>query len=174
MLTRREFVLVIWGLSLASLAGCGKEEAVVVHCEPQPIRDGDECAVCGMYITEYPGPKAQVCLRDGRVLKFCSTNDLFVWLLQPDSVPLLQRAYVHDMAITDWERPSDDAFIQADVAVFVTDTPLQGAMGPALASFGSREAAEAFMQKHGGRALSYVEVDWDILNELVKRGVSWD
>lgn len=174
MLTRREFVLVICGLSLASLTGCGKEESVVVHCEPQPIHDGDECAVCGMYITEYPGPKAQVCLRDGRVLKFCSTNDLFVWALQPDSVPQLLRAYVHDMAQTDWERPSDDAFIEADIAVFVTDTPLQGAMGPALVSFGSREAAETFMQEHGGRAMAYSEVDWDTLNELVKRGFDWD
>lgn len=174
MLSRREFVLVICGLSLASLTACGKQEAVTVHCAPQPIVDGDECAVCGMFITEYPGPKAQVCLRDGRVLKFCSTNDLFVWALQPESIPLLLRAYVHDMGRTDWEQPRDDAFIEADIAVFVSDTPLQGAMGPALVSFGSREAAETFMQEHGGRAMAYSEVDWDVLNALIKQGFEWD
>src|SRR5690554_712218 len=106
MLTRRKFIIVVGGVTLAGLAGCGGEEEVTVACEPRPFRDDDECAVCGMYIAHYPGPKAQACLRDGRLLTFCSTSDMFVWLLQPDSVPQLRQAYVHDMGATDWERPS--------------------------------------------------------------------
>ncbi|HSH47214.1 MAG TPA: nitrous oxide reductase accessory protein NosL [Halomonas sp.] len=168
MLSRRTFIILLGGVALAGLAGCDGGEEVALSCEPQPILPGEECAVCGMFITEYPGPKAQVCTRDGEVLKFCSTSDLFVWLLQPDSVPRLLKAYVHDMGITDWEKPSDDAFIDAEVAFYVTEQPVMGAMGPTLASFGSVEDAEAFMAEHGGRQLTYAEVDVAEINALAR------
>ncbi len=168
MLTRRKFIIVVGGVTLAGLAGCGGEEEVTVACEPRPFRDDDECAVCGMYIAHYPGPKAQACLRDGRLLTFCSTSDMFVWLLQPDSVPQLLKAFVHDMGVTDWDEPSDDAFIDAEVAVYVTEHPVMGAMGPTLASFGSEEDARAFMAEHEGRLLAYEEVDVQVLNDLAR------
>ena len=168
MLTRRKFIIVVGGVTLAGLAGCGGEEEVTVACEPRPFRDDDECAVCGMYIAHYPGPKAQACLRDGRLLTFCSTSDMFVWLLQPDSVPQLLKAFVHDMGVTDLDEPSDDAFIDAEVAVYVTEHPVMGAMGPTLASFGSEEDARAFMAEHEGRLLAYEEVDVQVLNDLAR------
>ena len=168
MLTRRKFIIVVGGVTLAGLAGCGGEEEVAAACEPRPFRDDDECAVCGMFIAEFPGPKAQACLRDGRLLTFCSTSDMFVWLLQPDSVPQLRQAYVHDMGITDWDHPSDDAFIDAELAVYVTEHPVMGAMGPTLASFGSEEDARAFMAEHAGRLLRYEEVDVQVLNDLAR------
>ena len=168
MLTRRKFIIVVGGVTLAGLAGCGGEEEVTVACEPRPFRDDDECAVCGMYIAHYPGPKAQACLRDGRLLTFCSTSDMFVWLLQPDSVPQLLKAFVHDMGVTDWDEPSDDAFIDAEVAVYVTEHQVMGAMGPTLASFGSEEDARAFMAEHEGRLLAYEEVDVQVLNDLAR------
>lgn len=168
MLTRRKFIIVLGGVTLAGLAGCGGEEEVAVACETRPFRDDDECAVCGMFIAGFPGPKAQACLQDGRLLTFCSTADLFVWLLQPDSLPQLHQAYVHDLGVTDWERPSDDAFIPAGAAVYVTEQPLMGAMGPTLASFGSEEAARAFMAEHAGRLLAYEEIDVQVLNDLAR------
>ncbi|MGJ7458787.1 nitrous oxide reductase accessory protein NosL [Halomonas sp. MA07-2] len=168
MLTRRRFIIVLGGVTLAGLSGCGGEEEEVAACEPRPFRDDDECAVCGMFIAGFAGPKAQACLQDGQLLTFCSTADLFVWLLQPDSVPQLRQAFVHDLGATDWEHPSEDAFIPADVAVYVTDQPLMGAMGPTLASFGSEEAARAFMAEHEGRLLAYEEVDVQVLNDLAR------
>ncbi|WP_163577152.1 nitrous oxide reductase accessory protein NosL [Halomonas faecis] len=171
MLTRRTFVIVLGGLSLAGLSGCGGEEQSSIACSPEPIGDGDECAVCGMFIANYPGPKAQACLRDGRLLKFCSTSDMFVWLLQPDSVPQLSQAFVHDVGRTEWNAPSDDAYIAADTAIYVTEQPLMGAMGPTLAAFGSHADAEAFMAEHGGRQLAFEEVDVATINELVRSHV---
>lgn len=168
MLTRRKFIIVLGGVSLAGLVGCGSEETEVVACGPVPIESGDECAVCGMYIAEHPGPKAQACLRDGRVLKFCSTSDMFVWLLQPDSVPQLQQAFVHDMGATDWDSPADDAYIEADVAFYVTEQPLMGGMGPTLASFGNEADARAFINEHDGRLLGYEEVDVQVINALAR------
>lgn len=167
-LTRRRFILVVGGVSLAALAGCGGEEETSVACAPEPIADGDECAVCGMFIAGSPGPKAQACLRDGRLLKFCSTSDLFVWLLQPDSPPQLRQAYVHDMGQTQWEAPADDAYIAADTAIYVTEQPLRGAMGPTLAAFASAADAEAFMTEHGGRQLAFAEVDVATINQLAR------
>ncbi|SDI95375.1 nitrous oxide reductase accessory protein NosL [Billgrantia gudaonensis] len=167
-LTRRRFIFVVGGVSLAALTGCGGEEEADVACAPEPIGDGDECAVCGMFIAGFPGPKAQACLRDGRLLKFCSTSDLFVWLLQPDSPPQLRQAYVHDMGETAWDAPSDEAYIVADTAVYVTEQPLKGAMGPTLAAFASTADAEAFMEEHGGRQLAFEEVDVATINELAR------
>lgn len=172
MLTRRKFIIVVGGVTLAGLVGCsGEEEQAAVTCEPRPFRDDDECAVCGMFVAGFAGPKAQACLQDGRLLAFCSTSDLFVWLLQPDSAPQLRQAYVHDMGVTDWEQPSDDAFIPADTAVYVTEQPLMGGMGPTLASFGSEEAARAFMAEHEGKLLAYEEVDVQVLNDLARRHI---
>ncbi|WP_043518626.1 nitrous oxide reductase accessory protein NosL [Halomonas sp. BC04] len=168
MLSRRKFIIVLGGVSLAGLAGCSGEEEEQVTCQPLPIESGDECAVCGMYIAEYPGPKGQACLRDGRVLKFCSTSDMFVWLLQPDSVPQLRQAFVHDMGITDWDNPADDAYIEANVAFYVTEQPLMGGMGPTLASFGSEADARAFIDEHDGRLLDYEEVDVAVINALAR------
>ncbi|MBA2781059.1 nitrous oxide reductase accessory protein NosL [Billgrantia kenyensis] len=168
MFTRRKFIILLGGVSLVGLTGCGSEDQEVVSCGPVGIESGDECAVCGMFIAEYPGPKAQACLRDGRVLKFCSTSDMFVWLLQPDSVPKLKQAYVHDMGVTEWDSPGDDAYIEADVAYYVTEQPMMGAMGPTLASFGTEEEARAFMAEHEGRLLTYKEVDVQVLNDLAR------
>lgn len=168
MLTRRQFIIVVGGVSLAGLAGCSDEQEASVACAPEPIADGDECAVCGMFIAGSPGPKAQACLRDGRLLKFCSTSDLFVWLLQPDSPPQLRQAYVHDMGQAAWDDPSHDAYIAADTAVYVTEQPLMGAMGPTLAAFGRAADAEAFLAEHGGRLLTYEEVDVATLNDLAR------
>lgn len=169
MLTRRKFIIVLGGVTLAGLAGCGgEEEQAAVACEPRAFRDDDECAVCGMFITGFAGPKGQACLRDGRLLTFCSTSDLFVWLLQPESLPQLRQAYVHDMGATDWETPSEEAFIPADTALYVTEQPLLGGMGPTLASFGSEEAAHAFMAEHEGRLLAYEEVDIQVINDLAR------
>ncbi|WP_444678760.1 nitrous oxide reductase accessory protein NosL [Halomonas sp. E19] len=168
MLTRRKFIIVMGGVTLAGLAGCGQEAPQALVCTPQPIEPGDECAVCGMFIREYPGPKAQVCTRSGQVLKFCSTSDLFVWLLQPDSAPQRLKAYVHDMGITDWDSPSDDAFMEAELAFYVTDHPVMGAMGPTLATFGSEAEARAFMAEHQGQLLAYDEIDVAVINDLAR------
>jgi copper chaperone NosL len=168
MLSRRAFIVLVGGLSLAALHGCGRRDVEPVVCTPQPIEPGDECAVCGMFITEYPGPKAQACLRDGHVLKFCSTSDFFAWMVQPEAAPSLLKAYVHDMGVTDWDEPSDDAFIEAGIAYYLIDTALRGAMGPTLATFGSREAADAVMSEHGGRLLRFEEVDTETIIRLVR------
>lgn len=159
------FVLAV--LLLQWMIGCGKTEQSERSLPPLAIMQGDECHVCGMIITGFPGPKGEAYQRgDGTPLKFCSTRDLFSFLLQPENEVNVTQVYVHDMGITGWEHPADDAFIDAISAWYVADHPRVGAMGPTLASFAREEDARAFAERHGGRLLRFEDIDLEILATL--------
>lgn len=149
------------------LSGCERpaEESTAITLET--IAPGDECHVCGMMITGFPGPKAQAFVRNReRPFLFCSTVDLFAWWLQPENRSMVRAAYVHDMGATEWHQPSDDAFVPAEGSWYVAGHGLPGAMGPALASFRDRGEAEAFADRHGGRLLAFESVNLDVLADL--------
>ena len=170
MLTRRQVIQGLGAITILGLAGCGRDGNQAA-CAPVPFGAGDECVVCGMYITEYPGPKGQVCLRGGRgTAKFCSTADMFAWLLQPESRALVDAVFVHDMGRTDWQRPADDALVDAREAWYVLGHPLPGAMGPTLAAFALRADADALAAEHEGRVLAYAEIDHDVIHEMNASG----
>lgn len=164
----RVFTLVML-LSLAS--ACDKAgEQRAIH-PPVAIEPGDECHVCGMLIRGFPGPKGEVFERDAETpLKFCSTRDLFAYLLQPDAAIAAREVYVHDMAATAWDPPEDRYLVDARKAWYVADQPLKGAMGPTLASFRNREDAQAFADKYHGRLLRFEDITLDLLNRLGSPG----
>ncbi|MEP1217088.1 MAG: nitrous oxide reductase accessory protein NosL [Marinobacter sp.] len=148
------------------LAGCSDPEKQVTE-KPEPVHfeSGDECHVCGMAITRFPGPKGEaITAREQKVNKFCSTRDMFSWVLQPENAKRDHTLYVHDMAQTDWEHPDDTALIDAREAFFVVGSERTGAMGPTLASFATEEAAQKFAMNYSGEVLSYNEVTMDHLN----------
>jgi copper chaperone NosL len=148
------------------LAGCGESEPVEL-ASPVPIEPGDSCHVCGMLIESFPGPKGEAFLdRQGEALKFCSTMDLFAFLKQPENETRLSHAYVHDIGVTPWGDPSDEAFIRAEEAWYVVGHDQPGAMGHTLASFAERSDAEAFREIHGGELLAYADIDLDLLGRL--------
>jgi len=149
------------------LTGCGKSGEATKPPRPVAIEAGDECYVCGMIIVNYPGPKGEAYVRGRETpLKFCSTRDLFSYLLQPESKVIVTQVYVHDMAATDWNHPANSAFVDARSAWYVADQPLKGAMGPTLASFKTQKGAEAFHVKHGGRLLRFEDITLEILANL--------
>ncbi len=160
-----------WTLMLVTflaLNGCepGDPETGAVR-PPQAIQAHEECHVCGMIITRFPGPKGEALVRrQPQALKFCSTRDLFAWLLQPESAALVEQVYVHDMSDTDWEHPEDTRLIDARQAWYVAGSTGRGAMGPTLASFATAAQAAAFAQSKGGRVLAYGEVTLELLGEL--------
>ncbi len=137
------------------------------NAPPPPVsfHEHDECHICGMLITRYPGPKAQVFQKTSPdALKFCSTRDFFAYLLEPGMATHIQAAYVHDMAHGVWEQPSDQHLTSAKTAWYVIDHPLRGAMGPTLASFAKKEAAMSFAKEQEGKVLSYDEIGLEHLN----------
>lgn len=149
------------------LLGCGKSEEATETLQPIAIEQGDECHVCGMIITNYPGPKGEAYLRHVEVpLKFCSTRDLFSYLLQPENEPNVTAIYVHDMGTTEWEKPEDTALVDARTAWYVIEQPMTGAMGPTLASFKQQSAANAFIDKHGGKLLRFEDITLEVLAKL--------
>lgn len=148
-----------------ALAGCGDGPSA----DPDPVAIGrhDECHVCGMIIERFPGPKGEV-FAEGRTrpVKFCSTRDLFAYLLQPEAQTTTRAVYVHDMAGAAWAHPPDAALVDAREAWYVAGHPLRGAMGPTLASFARRAEAAAFAERRGGRVLAFDDVSLEVINGL--------
>ena len=151
---------------LFALAGCSEQEQVArekpgaVHFE-----DGEECHVCGMAITGFPGPKGEVITeKQQQVHKFCSTKDMFSWVLQPENIKRDHTLYVHDMAQSEWDSPVDTALIDAREAFYVIGSERLGAMGPTLASFADSTAADSFAAEFGGQVKAFADITMDDLN----------
>lgn len=133
------------------------------------IESTDECHLCGMIITHFPGPKGEL-FRKGvnsqqsnKVHKFCSTRDLFSFYLDPENKRNVTTIYVHDMSKVPWETPNDDHFVDATKAWYVTGSDRMGAMGKTLASFSLKGDAEAFTEQFGGSVIAFSEITMDVL-----------
>ena len=149
------------------LFGCSSKS--VAPRPPVNLLAGDSCAVCGMYIKRFPGPRGEAYLKDyRRVLKFGSTRDFFAYVTRADVKDRLGAVYVQDSARIDWRHPSNsaDSFVNARQAWYVAFQPLKGAMGPTLASFARKRAAQAFIRKHGGELLSFKAVTPALVSRL--------
>lgn len=137
---------------------------------PIAFDGGDECHLCGMAISGFPGPKGQAFEKQGfggqqsLGRKFCSTRDLFSWYLQPENTGNTSSIFVHDMARSDWNTPNDEHLIDARTAWFVNGSSQMGAMGPTLAAFAQKAEAEKFAKTYGGEILSFSQVTMEKLN----------
>ncbi|WP_280546878.1 nitrous oxide reductase accessory protein NosL [Halomonas sp. 11-S5] len=94
------------------------------------------------------------------------TMNLFAFLKQPENETRLSHAYVHDIGVTSWGKPSDEAFILASDAWYVVGHDRRGSMGHTLASFAEQADAEAFREAHGGELVVYDDITLDLLGRL--------
>ncbi|MFO7594180.1 MAG: nitrous oxide reductase accessory protein NosL [Pseudomonadota bacterium] len=153
------------------VAGCNNKASEARNLEPVAIEAGDECHVCGMIITRFPGPKGEAFVKHQDEPKmFCSTRDLFVWLLQPETEAVVEAIYVHDMEKPAWETPGAEHLIPAESAWFVIGSSRQGAMGATLVSFAKRDAAETFAGEYGGKVLAFNDITMETLNSMMGDG----
>lgn len=152
------------------IVGCSKqnEQTEIVH-QAHAIESADECHLCGMLISHFAGPKAQL-YRNGvneqeskKVHKFCSTRDMFSFYLDPENKRNVTTMYVHDMSKSPWDEPNDSYFIDAKTAWFVAGSSKMGAMGKTLASFGKEGDAKAFSAEFGGEVLTFTQIDLAVL-----------
>jgi copper chaperone NosL len=155
---------VLVALLALGLAGCNEAEQTEQALEPVAFHASDECHVCGMAISDFPGPKGQA-VGKGGVKKFCSTAELLGWWLQPENRMSNATLYVHDMGRSTWEQPDDHYLIDATTAYYVAGTGLKGAMGAVLATFAEQSAAKALAAMHGGRVLRFDEIDQSVLQQ---------
>ncbi|MCW8329191.1 nitrous oxide reductase accessory protein NosL [Photobacterium sp. SDRW27] len=128
------------------------------------IEQADECHLCGMIISNFPGPKGETYNKTSdSVSKFCSTRDLFSFVLQPENKRQIKEIYVHDMSKTPWQRPEDEYFIDGREAWYVLGSEKKGAMGKTLASFSEKANAEVFIEEFGGKLYRFDEITIDLL-----------
>jgi copper chaperone NosL len=148
---------------LLFIMGCNDKQAELQMLKKAvAIESSDECHLCGMLITNFPGPKGEIAdKRSEQVNKFCSTRDMFAYYLQPENKRHVTQLFVHDMSKMPWEQLNDGHFIDAQSAWFVTRSSQRGAMGATLASFSKKEHAEAFKEQFGGTIYTFEEITID-------------
>lgn len=151
-------------MPLAFLSGCGDDEKERMVHQVIAIESGAECHLCGMIITNFPGPKGQLYAKGHHGnMRFCSTRDMFAFIVDPENQHNIQEVFVHDMAVTPWDHPEDEAYIDARKAFYVVGHGKRGAMGPTLASFSTQTDADAFAASQGGKIYRFDEITLDLL-----------
>lgn len=147
-----------------ALAACDKAGSTPPNEATLAFHPSDECHVCGMVISDFPGPKGAA-VAAGGVKKFCSPAEMLGWWLQPENHRDDVKLYVHDMGRGQWEKPDDAHLIDARTAYFVIGTGLKGAMGVVLASFSDAQAAQKLATDTGGRVLRLEDIDQELLGQ---------
>lgn len=153
MLSQRKSVFAL-GLTLV-LAACAPSETA---SGPADITDSTACALDGMTLADYPGPKAQIHYEgDTAPMFFCDTVEMFSLYLKPEQIKKINALYVQDMSKTQWEEPQG-AWMNARDAFYVVGSNKHGSMGPTLGSFSQRQDADAFAKEHGGHVHAFAEI----------------
>lgn len=144
--------------ALFALAGCDQAGTAAASAAPLEIGPGTTCALDGMLLADYPGPKAQVHFAgQGTPSFFCDTVELFATLLAGEQVRTARAVYVQDMGQADWNAPQGH-WIDAKSAVFVVGGKRHGSMGPTIGSFAHEADAKKFAAEYGGKVLRFAEI----------------
>lgn len=168
MPARRRAVLALGVLGAAPaalwLAGCSRESSTRTAVAPAEIRRGTACALDGMLLADYPGPKGQI-LHAGAAQPdfYCDTAEVLSTLLAPEQVRAVVGAWVQDMATADWDAPQGH-WIDARTAWYVGGSRRHGSMGPTFASFATEQDAQRFTAQHGGSAHAFAAIRPDMVD----------
>jgi copper chaperone NosL len=156
---KRNFLLPLL-LFLLLFPGCHREEVA----KPKPIELDRRhiCRVCGMIIVDFPGPKAQIHYRNGRIDTFCSVLEMMTFYLQPDRPHGIVAIYVNDMSKADWKHPVNH-WLDAEKSLYVHGSDMSGPMGEEIIPFPDVPSAEEFTRSHGGRITRFNEITMDML-----------
>jgi copper chaperone NosL len=136
-----------------TLAGCGED----IKPNSQEITTGTFCALDGMLLLDYPGPKAQIHYDQGPPEFFCDTVEMFAIYTRPEQQKRILAVYVQDMGKADWTKPQGH-WIDAKTAFYVAFSRRNGSMGPTLVSFAREEDAREFVKQYGGEVLRFEQV----------------
>lgn len=158
--SRRRFVLA--GAATTLLVACGQstDSGALVAVE---IDGGTSCALDGMLLSDYPGPKAQIHYANRSEPDFfCDTLEMFHVYLNPEVVQVVRALFVQDMGQADWDEPRGH-WIDARTAWFVHGSSRRGSMGPTIGSFAIEADARSFAQEFGGKMLRFDEITPDMV-----------
>lgn len=147
-------------LGAALLAACGEGPK---SAKPLEIAQGTACALDGMVLLDFPGPKAQIHYDRGDPDFFCDTREMFSIVLRPEQKKHIVAIYTQDMGKADWTRP-EGQWIDAKTAFYVVGSKRRGSMGPTVASFAGEADARQFAGQYGGQVLRFDQVGIDMVD----------
>ncbi|MDO9598049.1 MAG: nitrous oxide reductase accessory protein NosL [Azoarcus sp.] len=156
-MSRRNFLLAAAaaGVLAACGSGDGSGQPTGVAVE---IDQSTSCALDGMLLADYPGPKAQIHYTGQAAPEwFCDTVEMFSIYLNPEQARRVTALYVQDMGKADWDQPRGH-WIDAKTAIYVHGSKRRGSMGPTIASFSSEADAKTFADAWGGKILRFADV----------------
>lgn len=110
-----------------------------------------QCSVCGMYPARYPDDRAQVMGMDKKRYHYCSTQCLFKALGEGKVKPMAVWVTLQGSGRYDY----------AGSAYYVVGSRENGPMGPEAFAFETKQAADGFAQKNGGKFLRFEDVTFD-------------
>ncbi|MCA1959961.1 MAG: nitrous oxide reductase accessory protein NosL [Desulfomonile sp.] len=139
-------------LLAAILIGAGLQVGVALAATAD-LPDGSKldlsqpCPVCEMKLEASVVGQAAAIFTDGKVVGFDGPGDLLRYYLAPAKYGFDPKNIKH-MYVTEY---GTKKFIDAKQAFFVVGSDLAGEMGPELAAFSTKEAAEKFKSDHKGK-----------------------
>lgn len=129
-----------------------------------PIPKGN-CAVCGMYVANFPEWAAVISFKDGAQAWFDGPKDLFTYLL--DLKHYAAKRSAGDIALIQVKDYYGLKHIDGRAAFFVLGSDVMGPMGRELVPFATESAARDFLKDHRGvKILTFREVTPDTLKSL--------
>lgn len=153
--------LMLAAVAATALTGCG-QSANSTAVAPLEISQGTSCALDGMLLADYPGPKAQIHYAGQAGPDFfCDTVEMFNITLQPEQARPVQALFVQDMGRADWDQPRGH-WIDAKSAYYVHGSKRRGSMGPTIASFAQEADAAKFAAEHGGKVYRFANITPDM------------
>ncbi len=159
-LSRRRLLLAAAtsGLLAACSQGDNRQAATGGALEIGP---STSCALDGMLLADYPGPKAQIHYQGvAEPDWFCDTIEMFSIYLNPEQMRAVSALYVQDMGKADWDKPAGH-WIDAKRAIYVFGSKRLGSMGKTAVAFSAEADAKAFAKQYGGTLLRFGEVTPD-------------
>lgn len=131
---------------------------------PRPIPADARCPVCGMFPARYPRWAGQVIFTDGATHFFDSPVNLLVFLRKVERYSNYTAA---DIIASYTNDVTNDTWTPAETAYYVHGSDALGPMREGnLPSFATRQDAEAFAVRRGGKVLARTEVSDKVLDEL--------
>ena len=150
---------------------------ILISGEPGPapvitgdagVERGGECVVCGMKVRASDRWAGRVLFEDGLERFFCSPRCLLVytrtWLKEKGEGARRGRDQIKEMQVKDYFKARS---LDARGVVYVHGSDVAGPMGHDLVPFLSSKEAEQFIADHGGKTVSYSEIDKRLIDLVI-------
>jgi copper chaperone NosL len=151
----KNVMLVTVGLIIAAFLAADANAATVDLPDGAKLDLSVPCPICNMKTeTSKLGPAAVV-FKDGKVVGFDTTGDMFRYVLDPKKHGL-DAATIKNLFVTEHGTKN---FLDAKKAFYVVGSDVVGDMGPEIVPFSQKEGAEKFKSEHHGKNVAiYMQI----------------